>query len=66
VADDSPQAFWDAFEKILPEHLDPLATGDDDRLVHAQLRLLDLWKGKQMGRPAIVSLAFSASCRLFF
>src|SRR6516164_2546664 len=21
------QAFWDAFEKILPEHLDPLATG---------------------------------------
>ena len=39
---DSPrQAFWDAFEKILPEHLDPLATGDDDPLDRAQLRLLD-------------------------
>lgn len=42
------QAFWDAFEKILPEHFDPLATGDDDPLDRAQLRLLDLWKGKQM------------------
>ncbi len=42
------QAFWDAFEKILPEHLDPLATGDDDPLDRAQLRLLDLWNGKQM------------------
>lgn len=42
------QAFWDAFEKILPEHLDPLASGDDDPLDRAQLRLLDLWKGKQM------------------
>ena len=42
------QAFWDAFEKILLEHLDPLATGDDDPLDRAQLRLLDLWKDKQM------------------
>src|SRR5204863_3335481 len=42
------QAFWDAFEKILPEHLDPLATGDDDPLDRAQLRLLDLWNDKQM------------------
>src|ERR1700674_1630656 len=42
------QAFWDAFEKILPEPLDPPATGDDDPLDRAQLRLLDLWKGKQM------------------
>jgi transposase len=42
------QAFWDAFEKILPEHLDSLATGDDDPLDRAQLRLLDLWKAKQM------------------
>src|SRR5260370_2874015 len=41
------QAFWDAFEKILPEHLDPLGT-DDDSLDRAQLRLLDLWKQKQM------------------
>ncbi len=42
------QAFWDAFEKILPERLDPLASGDDDPLDRAQLRLLDLWKGKQL------------------
>jgi len=42
------QAFWDAFEKILPGHLDPLASGDDDPLDRAQLRLLDWWKGKQM------------------
>jgi transposase len=42
------QAFWDAFEKILPEQLDPLAAGDDDPLDRAQLRLLDLWKDKQM------------------
>ncbi|MGH9637655.1 MAG: IS1634 family transposase, partial [Candidatus Angelobacter sp.] len=42
------QAFWDAFEKILPEHLDPLTTGDDDPLDRAQLRLLDLWKAGQM------------------
>jgi transposase len=41
------QAFWDAFEKILPEHLDPLS-GDDDPLDRAQLRLLDLWKQKQL------------------
>src|ERR1700745_3648396 len=42
------QAFWDAFEKILPEHLEPRAAGDDDPLDRAQLRLLDLWKGRQM------------------
>ncbi|MDE3157804.1 MAG: IS1634 family transposase [Acidobacteriota bacterium] len=41
------QAFWDAFEKILPEHLDPLASGDDDPLDRAQLQVLDLWKRKQ-------------------
>jgi len=35
------QAFWDAFEKILPDHLDPLATGEDDPLDHAQLRCLE-------------------------
>jgi transposase len=42
------QAFWDAFEKILPEPWDPLATGEDDPLDRAQVQLLDLWKGKQM------------------
>jgi transposase len=40
------QAFWDAFELILPAHLDPLST--DDPLDRAQLRLLGLWKDKQM------------------
>jgi transposase len=43
------QAFWDAFEKILPEHLGARADGgDDDPLQHAQLRLLEAWKGKRM------------------
>src|SRR5580698_9929603 len=41
------QAFWDAFEKILPEHLDPLGS-DDDPLDRAQLCLLDLWKQKKL------------------
>ncbi len=36
------QAFWDAFEQILPEE----ASGDDS-LEDAQLRLLALWKEKQ-------------------
>jgi transposase len=36
------QAFWDAFERILPEE----ASGDDS-LEDAPLRLLDLWKEKQ-------------------
>src|SRR5882672_235692 len=44
----SSQAFWDCFDQILPERLDPLAAGDDDPLERAQLRLLDLWKDKQM------------------
>jgi hypothetical protein len=35
------QAFWEAFEMILPAHLDPLATGEDDPLDRAPLRLLD-------------------------
>ena len=41
----SSQAFWDAFEQILPEHLDPLTS--EDPLDHAQVRLLGLWKQKQ-------------------
>jgi transposase len=43
----SSQAFWDAFERILPEGLDPLSL-DDDPLDRAQLGLLSLWKEKQM------------------
>src|SRR5580693_7828869 len=35
------QAFWDAFEQILPEE-----SSDDDSLEDAQLRLLALWKQK--------------------
>jgi hypothetical protein len=41
------QAFWDAFEQILPSHLDPLSLNEDP-LDRAQLRLLGLWKQKQM------------------
>jgi transposase len=36
------QAFWDAFEQILPEQ-----SSGDGRLEDAQLRLLALWKEKQ-------------------
>jgi transposase len=39
------QAFWDAFEQILPEHSEP---GAEDPLDRAQLRLLGLWKEKQL------------------
>ena len=38
------QAFWDAFERILPEGIDPIA---QDPLEEAQVRLLGLWKSKQ-------------------
>ncbi len=48
------QAFWDAFEKILPEHLDPLSSTEDP-LDQAQLRLLDLWKEKQMVSRRLLS-----------
>lgn len=41
------QAFWDAFEKILPERLDPFSV-DDDPLDRAQLDVLNLWKQKQV------------------
>jgi transposase len=41
------QAFWDAFEQILPEG--PAALGAaDDPLEQAQLRLLGVWKQKQL------------------
>jgi hypothetical protein len=49
------QAFWDALERILPDRLDPLATGEEDPLDRAQLRLLDLWKGKQMERRHLLA-----------
>jgi hypothetical protein len=38
------QAFWDAFEQILPENLAPA----EDPLDQAQLRFLGLWKEKQL------------------
>ena len=41
------QAFWDAFEQILPESSAPLAPAEDP-LDHAQLRFLGLWKEKQL------------------
>jgi transposase len=41
------QAFWDAFEQILPEGQEALPPADDP-LEQAQLRLLGLWKAKQL------------------
>src|SRR5229473_3997083 len=41
------QAFWDAFEQILPETSETLAP-EEDPLDRAQLRLLGLWKEKQL------------------
>src|ERR1700732_4507677 len=41
------QAFWDAFEQILPEGPEALSPTEDP-LEQAQLRLLGLWKEKQL------------------
>src|SRR6266852_3973157 len=41
------QAFWDAFEQILPESSATLAPAEDP-LDQAQLRLFGLWKEKQL------------------
>jgi transposase len=41
------QAFWDAFEQILPEGPEAHSAADDP-LEQAQLRLLGLWKAKQL------------------
>lgn len=40
------QAFWDAFEPILPSERTPISV-EEDPLDRAQLRLLGLWKEKQ-------------------
>lgn len=53
------QDFWDAFEQILPESLDPLATGNglssEDPLDQAQVRMLGLWKEKQLVSKRLLS-----------
>jgi len=43
----SSQAFWDAFEQILPEE-QAAVSPQQDPLDQAQLRLLGLWKEKQL------------------
>src|SRR5271169_6522107 len=43
----SSQAFWDAFEQILPE-LSQTLSPEEDPLEQAQLRLLGLWNEKQL------------------
>lgn len=48
------QDFWDAFEQILPERLDPFSSAGDP-LDQAQLRLLGLWREKQMVSRRILS-----------
>jgi len=47
------QEFWDAFEQILPEDPDRLSA--EDPLDQAQLRLLGLWKEKQMVSRRLLS-----------
>lgn len=41
------QACWDAFEQILPDQQDS-SSSTEDPLDHAQVRLLGLWKEKQL------------------
>jgi transposase len=48
------QDFWDAFEQILPERLNPFSSAEDP-LDQAQLRLLGLWREKQMVSRRILS-----------
>jgi transposase len=48
------QDFWDAFEQILPERLDPFSSAEDP-LDQAQLRLLGLWRERQMVSRRILS-----------
>jgi transposase len=48
------QDFWDAFEQILPQRLDPLSSSPDP-LDQAQLRLLGLWKEKQLVSRRLLS-----------
>jgi len=49
------QDFWDAFEQILPERLDDSLASEEDPLDQAQLRLLDMWKEKQMVSRRLLS-----------
>jgi transposase len=44
----SSQAFWDAFEQILPELSQTTLSSQEDPLDQAQLRLLGLWNEKQL------------------
>jgi hypothetical protein len=48
------QDFWDALEQILPAGLDPLSCPEDP-WDEAQLRLLGLWKEKQMVSRRLLS-----------
>jgi transposase len=43
----SSQAFWDAFEDIVPQDLDAISA-EDDPLDRAQLAVLNVWKDKRM------------------
>jgi transposase len=49
------QAFWDAFEQILPERLDPLPSASDDALDQAQLRVLEAWKQRHLVGPRLLA-----------
>src|ERR1017187_3971814 len=49
------QDFWDVFEQILPQRLDDALASEEDPLDQAQLRLLDMWKEKQMVSRRLLS-----------
>jgi len=48
------QSFWDTFEQILPESSEVLSSSEDP-LDQAQLRLLGLWKERQMIGPRLLA-----------
>ena len=50
------QAFWDALDKILPEHLDPLASGDDDPREPRPIAFAGFVEWKADGEPTSVRL----------
>jgi hypothetical protein len=50
------QAFWDALEKILLEHLDPLASGDDDPREPFAITFAGFVEWKADGEPTSVRL----------
>jgi len=49
------QAFWDCFDEIQLGPIDAALPSQEDELDQAQLKLLALWKDKQMVSPSLLS-----------